>query len=816
MSGVWYRARVDLRRTVGATVLLIVLVGLAGGVVFAAVAGSIRGRDALPSFVTYSRPATATVFIDPQLDRARIDRLKRHVTALPQWQTVAGFEQPVLTMAPRGRLMAPTGFVAYQITSGTVLADFDRSIVLEGHLPDPAEADAVVVNEAFAADLGLAVGDSFAARTVTPENIDQVVNRAFAPDPDGMPVRLRVAAVQRQPGDLTYEVLAQEGTVYASRRYHVYLNPGFWDRYGAAMASYNPGAFGRVRPGQVEALRAAMAEVAGDHFFLLPGSQFDAQFASIQRAVDFEANALLLFAAVVALAAALLVGQAIGRQVSADLVGNRELSAMGFDHRQRAVGPLVRASVVAVGGACLAVVLAVALSPLTPIGRSRRAEIDPGLDVNASVLALGAALLVIAVIGGAGVHAWRASRFDPRRPTPSARVRSSWLGRWLNALGAPLSAAAGARMALERGRGRAAVPVAGALAALIAGVAVVAASVVFSASLQHVVATPGLRGWGWDITVGGYSDAASSRAGAEALRGLPGVVGTMGYTTTEARVGGQDVEMAVLGPTRGEARGPTLVEGRLPLRSDEIALAPETLHAARARVGDRVQVQSQQTVDATVTGVIVAPAVLDSSTSLGRGAAMTLEGAQAIEGGATGTEVVPENYLLTFAPGADRDATTSALRGQFPGTVLTPTIPGDIEELRRVRYLPQLLALFLAVLAAGTLANTIVTSVRRRRRDLAVLKAVGFRRRDLAGTIAFQSTTLAVIALVFGLPLGVATGNVVWRLVIESVGIRVDAVLPVLALAAIAFGVFVIANLVAVVPARTAARTPAAAALRAE
>jgi hypothetical protein len=51
VSAVWLRARAQLRGQARATVLLAVLVGLAGGVVLAAVAGARRTDAALPRFL---------------------------------------------------------------------------------------------------------------------------------------------------------------------------------------------------------------------------------------------------------------------------------------------------------------------------------------------------------------------------------------------------------------------------------------------------------------------------------------------------------------------------------------------------------------------------------------------------------------------------------------------------------------------------------------------------------------------------------------------------------------------------------------------
>src|SRR5262249_41593859 len=119
--------------------------------------------------------------------------------------------------------------------------------------------------------------------------------------------------------------------------------------------------------------------------------------------------ALVLFAALAAMTALLVLGQALSRQVAADATDHRALAALGMSRRELTTVPLVRAGAVAVGGAALAMTVAVALSPLTPIGLARRAEIDPGTSVDAFVLMVGFVAIVALTLGWATVTAWRAA-----------------------------------------------------------------------------------------------------------------------------------------------------------------------------------------------------------------------------------------------------------------------------------------------------------------------------------------------------------------------------------------------------------------------
>jgi predicted lysophospholipase L1 biosynthesis ABC-type transport system permease subunit len=173
-------------------------------------------------------------------------------------------------------------------------------------------------------------------------------------------------------------------------------------------------------------------------------------------------------------------------------------------------------------------------------------------------------------------------------------------------------------------------------------------------------------------------------------------------------------------------------------------------------------------------------------------------------------------FLVELAPGADRRAAGPSLQRDFPGTVLTPFAPAEVENLRRIDTLPFVLAGLLGLLAAGTIAHTLITSVRRRRRDLAILKTLGFVRTQVSATVAWQASTFAVLAAVIGLALGIAGGRWLWIFFADRLGVRPEPVIPILLLIVVIPGALALANLIAAIPARAAARTQPALVLRTE
>jgi putative ABC transport system permease protein len=82
--------------------------------------------------------------------------------------------------------------------------------------------------------------------------------------------------------------------------------------------------------------------------------------------------------------------------------------------------------------------------------------------------------------------------------------------------------------------------------------------------------------------------------------------------------------------------------------------------------------------------------------------------------------------------------------------------------------------------------------------------------------VVWQASTMLLIALAVGLPLGVAAGRWAWTVVAEQLGTVAEPVTPLgLVLLTIPAGLL-LANLVAALPARVASRLKPATVLRSE
>jgi hypothetical protein len=142
--------------------------------------------------------------------------------------------------------------------------------------------------------------------------------------------------------------------------------------------------------------------------------------------------------------------------------------------------------------------------------------------------------------------------------------------------------------------------------------------------------------------------------------------------------------------------------------------------------------------------------------------------------------------------------------------------PAEIVNYKAMGAIPALLVAGLALGAVAALALTLAATVRRRQRDLALLRTLGFTQRQLAAAVAWQASVAAVLGLVVGIPVGVIVGRWLWDLFARQIYAVPEPTVPVLALVLVAAGALVLANVVAAGPARAASRTPTAVLLRAE
>jgi predicted lysophospholipase L1 biosynthesis ABC-type transport system permease subunit len=278
---------------------------------------------------------------------------------------------------------------------------------------------------------------------------------------------------------------------------------------------------------------------------------------------------------------------------------------------------------------------------------------------------------------------------------------------------------------------------------------------------------------------------------------------------------GRPLQVMGFGSFRGSIT-PTIVAGRAPRRADEVALGAKTLEALGRQIGDVVSAREPDGGRRRyeIVGQAVLPPVGEIAL-VSEGAAFTAAGLDRLDPGSDSDTLAA--YLLRFRPGVDQPAATRRFeRAGAQVSMGAPRVPDDIERLQDVDALPPVLGGLMVLLALLAVGHTLVTGVRRRRRELAVLKTIGFTRRQVFSTIAWNASTIALLGGLVGIPLGLAVGRVAWGLVADSLGVATDPVIGALAIIAVVPAALVVANVVAVLPARAAARTRPATVLRSE
>ncbi len=802
MGAVWMIGTAEIRRRWRSVVVLTVLVGFVGGTVLALAAGARRTDSSLQRFERNSRAGDVEVDIG-EATPAQVERFRHS----PGVAAVAELYQ--LNFLDAQGKFPPT---AAQIDDrfGRIV---DRPRVIEGRKANLRNADELTVGEGLAAQLHLHVGDRTHFRTFSLAQTEAGIRGEDIGDPTGPIVRLRVVGIVRRPLDLGGRGAA--GGV-------IVPTPAFLAANRDKIGSFSGGLL-RVRTDRGAADIPRVAKEARRIF----GSEQEAfgfQNLSIEgegarNAIDVTTSALFIAAAVAALAGLVALGIALAREISLSDPQQLPLRALGMSPQHRIAAAAAIGVPIGLGGAVLAVVGGVLASSFFPIGVAAKAEPSPGIRVDGLVLSVGFLAVIVVVLAVVVFAAARTARASERvRPTPRPAIAA----RAASGLAVPPTMEVGLGFALDRGNGRRALPVRSSLVGVSFGVVIVVAVLMFSASLNHLASTPRDYGWTWD-RIGGDAEAGAVKQQCGPIKTRlardASLAAVASICTLSAEVEGRPVGAWGFTDVRGHI-GPTIVEGRAPRSNDEVALGARTLAAVHRHIGDRVRIGATRgPLTYRIVGRTVLPTIEDPQ-PLDDGAAFTGRGLDRIDepdqkGGEGSWKLV-----VRFAPNADKPATTKHLRniaGNIESsTSAGPAVPAEIDRVRQIDGLPIALAVFVGGVAMFAVGYALVVAARRRRRDLAILKTLGFTRAQVRATMAWHATTVSVIGLIVGIPLGLVLGRFVWASVANGFGVSTDPTWPMIGILVLIPVALILLNLVAAIPARTAARTRPAVVLRSE
>jgi ABC-type antimicrobial peptide transport system permease subunit len=788
---------------------LAVIVAIAGGAVLAAAAGASRTNSAYPRFLAQSR--ASDVLVSP-LGGPGVNGYDAAVGALP------GVAARAIVVGLNALPLTAAGFPYPNSGPAVVSLDgrFGRTVdiprFLAGRLPGENAPREVAVSQIAADQQHLRVGSVLTMGAIT-----------NSPHPRPVKMTEHVVGIFVTRGSiLPVTYIDRDALVMASLALYRELGPNY-EAFGGVYVTLEPGASLATFSAAAESLSKRYPSTGGQ---VLVGDE-TTQAATIERLIRPQAIALALFALALALTALLIVGQVAARTLRTAAQDNGTLAALGMTRRQLFTASVAETAAAAVAGALGAVAIAIAASPLTPIGPARLAEPHPGVSVNAGVLAAGAAAIVALLAARVAVTAWRQAGARPAADVAEPSRRRPLLAERLSLAGAPLAAVIGVRFALDARSGRASVPVRSAMLGLAVAVAAVAGAGTFGANLLRLVSTPSLYGQGWDIAFDGQFATVTPKQFSQLTAHVTGITGvTFGIHGT-VTIGKTVIPAIGLAPGTGSMMSSTVLDGRPPATDSEIALGASVLRDLGLRIGQTVSVSTPVgTRPMRITGSAVFPYFGQGGftpTDAGQGAETTAAVLAPLSNASSGAPGY--NFaLVSFAPGPARQAQLAAFQRAWSSfcanigqttCIVTDQRPNTVNNYAAIDATPVILAGVLAVLGLAVLAQFILASARRRRRDFALLKVLGMFRRELSAVALWQVATVTAVALIVGVPLGIAGGRWAWQLFANQAGLDPGTItsLPVLWIIPATLAV---AALVALPPARSVARVPAAATLRSE
>lgn len=686
--------------------------------------------------------------------------------------------------------------------------------LVAGRMPDQTDASEVLASSNLV-PFGIHIGSTVRIPLVAPSQRTAVIDDDNL-TPHGPVVTLHVVG-------LAVAEFEFPGTQYPS--YDIYPTAAFDRKYNPRTVTFWEYLF-NLRRGHagVPQLESMAHQRVG-----LDITDLDAEGDKIAASIAPQAVGWWILTGLAALVGIVVLVQALLRQAALEAEDFPTLGALGADRRQLFSFTMARTLAVAVVGAVGGVVLALLLSVFAPFGEARLADPAPGFDFDPLLLLGGAALAVVLVVA---LGVWPAATSSRRTSfaDEGPATRASRTVTLLSSSGAPPSMLIGVRNALERGRGRRAIPVASAVLGVILAVAVLCGTAVFGDSLTQLTSNPSQYGQGFDawFSADPTGTLAQNQAMLRAVERHRGITAITGGVSAAVTIDGKEVNGVAGQALRGQLLIP-LTSGHYPA-SDEVVLGPKTMREVGAHLGSTVRVSlptgtdgRTETKSFRVVGTAVLPPDFDSQ-GLGSGAIFALSAAagRACDQGSNlscllSTIIAQSGALLVrVAPDAQGQAALRSLSETYNSQVNYPLPPTEIVSFGESVNFPLIFGVIVVLFGTAALLHLLLTSLNRRRQEIGLLKSLGLFRRQVALSVAWQTTTVAVIGIVIGVPLGIAAGKVIWNAFADNLGVGTQPVVTVSAIALLALGTLIVANLLAVIPALVAARATPASLLRTE
>jgi hypothetical protein len=838
MQAAWYYWRSSRRLMWRSMLVVALLCGILGAAGLAALAGARRTESAYGRYLVSINSSDVYVNV-PSPDTA----LDAKVAALPGISSSSVWLGLNANPVVHGRVdnsFVTDGFAGS--LSGELFTQ-DRMRVIAGHLPRLDSSNEICLTAGLARLFDVHVGghvtyqfDNSLSLTNAPTGAVTYQVAAIVELPPALVDQFDQLQSAVIPPAATAAALAHRGAV-AFSWVGVRLRNG-----GAGVGKFD------------HAVSQLSARVSHGYTFAI--RQLDLVHQQVQEAIRPQVFAIAALGAFALLALIVLGGQALSQLLEASTARAGALQEMGLRRVEVALACGLGGAEAVIAGIVVAIGCAAALSPLGPVGPVRAIDPARGFQFDATVLVGGGATMLVLMLALTAWISWLAVKAVTSRVVQ----RSPAIATTAVSLGLPMAASLGASYALSATPGRNRTAVRANVFGSAAAVTAVVAAVVFAASLNGLVTHPSRYGWNWNVLMqsqGGYgsflpNDVNTTTIGNgdgpldRLLASTPGIRGWSTFGFTQLAIDGQQVPVLGLATHGGDVEPPTVSGRRLSNTEAEaigsaaavgpngIELGLSTLRQLRKQVGDQVKVGTGSTArHLTIIGVVTLPSIgvmLSDHVSLGRGAMLAESTLLSImnlsalnPAPAEAFSALPSTIAIDIGSHTDPAAVVQRIvaalnRDGADGAVYeVPRVVGAaIVNAGQMGGQPVTLAIALALAVLVSLSATVVAATRRRRRELAVLKALGLRRRQMRSIVVSQTLTLLGVALLLGVPLGIAGGRWAWATFASSLGVVPVTVVPAMTIVVGVVCVLVGGMMLAGVPAAVAARIPTTAALRAD
>jgi hypothetical protein len=779
-----FRLRHDRRTRSGGVALIVLVVATTSGLVMAAAAGARRSDSAYGRFLAWSHNPELTFSgcLDCTSEQLydEFDRIEAAPFTLETARFGFADVIPQLPGGGRPSFLAMLSAVDLDDRIGSELA---RAKLLDGRLPSPDAADEASVGFPAAERFDLHVGDVI-------DLLDNTDGRTRVGS-------VRLVGIHAIPGEFPTASGPGGSTLLLPR--------AFAEAHPAAVDPVNDGLAVLLRPGTA---RDELAPFLDSLRYGLDYDESSATTVGAERTFRVETVALALLGLVLAFAGVVVTAQMLRRRADAAHDEQETLSALGWTRADTLRFTVAEGAFVGVVGAVSGAGLAVALSPLFPIGLGRVADPDVGAHADWPVLIVGVGATVVCVVllAVAASPLWRRRRAAAAPPARFLPGLGTMLGR-RPATMVGLSFSRPGRGGGSAGRTRPS------LFTCVVAVLLLTSSLLVLASFDHLARHRELAGATWQAVV--LPPEAHAGRGAEGaldvVRRVPGVAAATiggwaasgGHWEGRIVVDGTPVEGQIFGDDGSIV--PTIRRGRAPETAGEVALGADEMDALGLHIGDAVTVAAVRdgpTIPGRVVGEVVLASPYFVAFAPGTGGATVASTFTAL---GVPTALSSPNILVRYAPTVDALRTFNSIETTLgTGEAFEAADRQGTTGLDRIRAVPILLILGLVVLVAIALAHVLLVSVHGRRRDLATLSAMGFSRRQTWDAVVLHGTAVALVVSLVGIPLGVVLGRQVWTWIADEFVVVPRPIAPALGLAGLLTLLVVVAVAAAVLPAARA------------